>query len=103
MEIERAGHHLRFRATPVPGPHPRVHELLRAKYGLADRWVRFIGPDNAETLAVRLDSLTQKQSPSAVLLHKPGNAGNLSNPPFHPSQTMDPEWIPWLETATTSS
>ena len=58
VEIERAGHHLRFRATPVPGPHPRVHELLRAKYGLADRWVRFIGPDNAETLAVRLDPLS---------------------------------------------
>ena len=45
----------RYRAHPVPGPHPRVHELLRAKYGIADRWVRFIGPDREDTLAVRLD------------------------------------------------
>lgn len=55
VEVERAGETRRFHAQPVPGPHPRVHELLRAKYGIADRWVRFIGPDNETTLPVRLD------------------------------------------------
>jgi hypothetical protein len=55
VEVEREGRILRYRAHAVPGPHPRVHELLREKYGLADRWVRFIGADNETTLAVRLD------------------------------------------------
>jgi hypothetical protein len=55
VEVERGGRTLRYRAHFLPGPHPRVHELLREKYGLADRWVRFIGPDTEETVAVRLD------------------------------------------------
>jgi hypothetical protein len=58
VEIERAGETHRHRAQPVPGPHPRLHELFREKYGVADRWVRFIGPDNESTLPVRLDPLT---------------------------------------------
>lgn len=57
VELQRAGNIHRYHATPTPGPHPRVHELLRSKYGLADRWVRFIGPDNDSTLAVRLERL----------------------------------------------
>jgi hypothetical protein len=57
VEIERGGKTNRYRAEPVPGPHPRLHELLRAKYGVADRWVRFIGPDNESTKPVRLDPL----------------------------------------------
>ena len=57
VEIERGGATHRYRAQPVPGPHPRVHELLRAKYGLADRWVRFIGPDDESVRPVRLDPL----------------------------------------------
>jgi len=56
-EIERGGETHRFRAQPVPGPHPRLHELLRAKYGIADRWVRFVGPDSESTTPVRLDRL----------------------------------------------
>jgi hypothetical protein len=55
VEIERAGETHRYRAQPVPGPHPRIHELLREKYGLADRWVRFVGPDSESTAPVRLD------------------------------------------------
>lgn len=31
VELVRAGETHRYRATQVPGPHPRVHELLRAK------------------------------------------------------------------------
>ena len=55
VQVERAdGVHL-YRAHAVPGPHPDVHRLLREKYGIADRWVRFLAPDDDQTLAVRLD------------------------------------------------
>jgi hypothetical protein len=57
VEVERGGQTLRYRAHAVPGPHPRVHQLLREKYGLADRWVRFLAPDGEGTVAVRLDRL----------------------------------------------
>jgi hypothetical protein len=57
VEVVRAGESHRYRATPAPGPHPRVHELLRAKYGVADRWVRFVGPDTESTKPVRLEKL----------------------------------------------
>ena len=57
VEVVRGGETQRYRATAVPGPHPRVHELLRAKYGGADRWVRFVGPDNERTRPVRLERL----------------------------------------------
>ena len=57
VEIERGGETRRYRAQAVAGLHPRLHELLRAKYGVADRWVRFIGPDDESTRAVRLDPL----------------------------------------------
>lgn len=57
VELERAGEIRQYRAHAVPGPHPRVDRLLREKYGLADRWVRFIAPDNETTLVVRLDPL----------------------------------------------
>ena len=54
VEIVRAGKTARYRATQEPGPHPRIHERLREKYGLADRWVRFTGPDKPTTAPVRL-------------------------------------------------
>jgi hypothetical protein len=57
VELERAGEIRRYRAHAVPGPHPLVDRLLREKYGITDRWVRFIAPDNEETVAVRLDPL----------------------------------------------
>jgi hypothetical protein len=57
VEIERAGAIRRYRAEAVPCPQPRVHELLREKYGLADRWVRFVGPDDDATKSVRLSPL----------------------------------------------
>ena len=57
VEIERDGETHRYRAEAVPGPHPRIHELLRAKYGVADRWVRFVGADNESTKPVRLERL----------------------------------------------
>jgi hypothetical protein len=57
VEIIRSGKTRRYRATAVPGPHPRLHELYRAKYGVADRWVRFLGPDKQSTTPVRLEML----------------------------------------------
>jgi hypothetical protein len=57
VEIERGGQTHRHRAESVPGPHPKIHELLRAKYGVADRWVRFVGADNESTKPVRLERL----------------------------------------------
>jgi hypothetical protein len=57
VEVERGGEVLRYRAHAVPGPHPRVDRLLREKYGLADRWVRLLAPDDEDTVAVRLDAL----------------------------------------------
>jgi hypothetical protein len=59
VEIERAGATQRWRATQIPGPHPRVHDLLRAKYGIADWWVRTIGADTEKTAPVRLEPLTE--------------------------------------------
>jgi hypothetical protein len=57
VELERGGKIRRYRARAVPGPHPRIDALLREKYGLADRWVRFIAPDGEKTVVVRLDPL----------------------------------------------
>jgi hypothetical protein len=57
VEVEREGRIRRYRAHAVPGPHPRVDQLLREKYGVANRWVRFLSPDNEKTVAVRLDPL----------------------------------------------
>ena len=57
VELERGGKVMRYRAHPVPGPHPKIDQLLREKYGIADRWVRFIAPDNDKVLVVRLDPL----------------------------------------------
>jgi hypothetical protein len=57
VEVERRGEVRRYRAHAVPGPHPQIDRLLREKYGLADRWVRFLSPDNEGTLVVRLDPL----------------------------------------------
>lgn len=55
VEVERRGEVRRYQAHAVPGPHPRIDQLLREKYGLADRWVRLIAPDDASVVAVRLD------------------------------------------------
>jgi hypothetical protein len=57
VEVVRAGRAQRYRATPAPGPHPRIHELMREKYGIADVWVRFVGADRETTTPIRLDAL----------------------------------------------
>ena len=60
VELQRGGQTLRYRAHAVPGPHPDVDRLLREKYGLADRWVRLISPDNKSVVAVRLDPIDRQ-------------------------------------------
>jgi hypothetical protein len=60
VEVVRGGETRRYRAMPVPGDHPLVHELLRAKYGVADRWVRFVGADRETTTPVRLERLPER-------------------------------------------
>ena len=57
VELERGGKVAKYRAHPVPGPHPRIDALLREKYGIADRWVRLIAPDTDQVLVVRLDPI----------------------------------------------
>lgn len=57
VELERGGETRSYRAHAQPGPHPRIDALLREKYGIADRWVRFVAPDDDEVIVVRLDPL----------------------------------------------
>ncbi|MCP5055667.1 MAG: hypothetical protein GY937_02960 [bacterium] len=47
--MDRDGAEHRFLASPDPGSDPEVHRLLREKYGLADRLVRFWWGSDAET------------------------------------------------------
>ena len=42
VEVERAGVTRRYHARGDPAADPKVHQLMRAKYGIADRWVRFL-------------------------------------------------------------
>jgi hypothetical protein len=55
VEVERAGETHRYRAVVVPGPHPAIDQRLREKYGVADRWVRFVMPDDESAAPVRLE------------------------------------------------
>jgi hypothetical protein len=59
LTVERAGTTVRYRATPAPESDERVHELLRAKYGVADRSVRFVsgGVENCPAMPLRLEAL----------------------------------------------
>lgn len=49
VEIERGGKIMRYRATPDPEAHAKVHHLLREKYGVADRWVRLLAGTDAQS------------------------------------------------------
>ncbi|MAE97309.1 MAG: hypothetical protein CL910_21875 [Deltaproteobacteria bacterium] len=59
VTVDRAGVTRRNRATPIPGPHEVIHRLAREKYGLADRWVRFIGggTEDCQAVPVRLEPI----------------------------------------------
>jgi hypothetical protein len=66
VELDRHGQRSRYQAHPVPGAHPTIDRLLREKYGMADRWVRFIAPDDESVLVVRLDQIDAGSAPDAV-------------------------------------
>lgn len=55
VELERHGEVRRYRAHPVPGPHPGIDRALREKYGWADRWVRLLAPCDDRVVPVRLE------------------------------------------------
>ncbi|MCB1686336.1 MAG: hypothetical protein KDI31_17695 [Pseudomonadales bacterium] len=59
VELDRNGTLEKYSAAAIPGPHPQIDRALREKYGLADRWVRFLAPDDENTLAVRLHKIGQ--------------------------------------------
>lgn len=48
VTLERGGETRRYRARPDPAADPEVHRLLRAKYGFADRLVRFWAGSDSE-------------------------------------------------------
>ncbi|MEZ5557740.1 MAG: hypothetical protein R3E86_04245 [Pseudomonadales bacterium] len=68
VELKRNGRSQRYDARAVPGPHPTIDGLLRAKYGLADRWVRFLAPCDEHTLVVRLSRIDGAPDPAAGAL-----------------------------------
>jgi len=63
VQVTRAGETHRYRATPVPGPHPKLDALLREKYGIADVWVRFVASDGEHTTPVRLERMEEPRTP----------------------------------------
>lgn len=58
VEMVRGGEALRYVAHPVEGSegHAKVRALLRANYGLADRWIGLL-VDTSRSVAVRLAPL----------------------------------------------
>jgi hypothetical protein len=48
VTIERGGEAREYRATPDTAADPQIHALMREKYGLADRLVRFWSGTHAE-------------------------------------------------------
>jgi hypothetical protein len=49
VEVERGGKTLRYRAIADPEAHAKVHRLLRAKYDVADWWVRFLAGSDTQS------------------------------------------------------
>ena len=56
-ELVRGGKPLPMRATIVEGDagHRKIRDLLRARYGWADRWIGMLA-DTSRSVAVRLDA-----------------------------------------------
>ena len=55
VQLGRGDETRSYRARLDPGPHPEIDRLLREKYGVADRWVRFVAPCDETVLPVRLE------------------------------------------------
>jgi hypothetical protein len=54
VELVRDGETRRYRAHPDRDAHAAIDAALRRKYGVADRWVRFLAPCDESVLPVRL-------------------------------------------------
>jgi hypothetical protein len=56
VSLVRGGAEQHLHAVPLPGdgPHRKIRQLLRAKYGWADAWIGLIA-DTSRSVAVRLD------------------------------------------------
>jgi hypothetical protein len=54
VELERAGQRAEYTAVPVPEARERIHQLMRERYGLADRIISALR-DGSESVPVRLD------------------------------------------------
>jgi hypothetical protein len=54
VELVRRGKTERYQAEPDRSAHAAIDDALREKYGLADRWVRFLAPCDELVLPVRL-------------------------------------------------
>jgi hypothetical protein len=87
VKLERGGHTARYRAHPDSDAHPRIDRLLRAKYGIADRWVRFVAPDTPYATPVRLEPLDSPQpgaTPGEALPPAGSPGGATGDPPAAP-------------------
>jgi hypothetical protein len=49
VEVERGGETRTYHASADPAADPKVHRLMRQKYGIADRWVRYLSGSDSET------------------------------------------------------
>lgn len=58
VELVRDGEMRRYRAHPDRDAHAAIDAALRNKYGIADRWVRFLAPCDESVLPVRLVAVT---------------------------------------------
>lgn len=54
VELVRGGETRHYLAEPDREPHAAIDQALRRKYGIADRWVRFIAPCDEAVLPFRL-------------------------------------------------
>ena len=67
VEVERGGQTRSYRASGDPAADPKVHQLMRRKYGFADWWVRYLTGTDASagvltgkkctTVPIRLEPL----------------------------------------------
>ena len=62
VELIRGGNIERYIAEPDRSAHTAIDKALRRKYGLADRWVRFLAPCDERVLPVRLRKSSPKVS-----------------------------------------
>ncbi len=71
VEVERRGETRTYRASADPAADPKVHRLMRMKYGIADRWVRYLTGSDLEP-----GLLTGKKCTTEPIRLEPAAAAN---------------------------